>query len=241
MENDNSSYPDRKKEKNYFLEIGFLFALVVMFLLLDLMYLISDHDDFSVIAFEMQMPLEVGKVQDLMQMKLQQVQVSPPEGNTPPKISLVDEIASKVVANSEPTKENTNKPSKDSVDTKLPGSGVGSKGEADVEDPMPFSIIEDDPVYPGGLYGLHKFLLDNTKYPVRAKDAGILGTVVMSFIVEKDGSVTNVKVVRGLGGGCSEEAIRVISKMAKWTPGKQHDKVVRVVCQIQIIFGLKPI
>jgi protein TonB len=86
---------------------------------------------------------------------------------------------------------------------------------------------------------LVKFMSDNLKYPHLAKESGILGVVIVQFVIEKDGSVGDVKVVRGLGGGCNEEAIRVVSMMPKWTPGKQHSKAVRVVFQVPLKFNLR--
>ena len=83
-----------------------------------------------------------------------------------------------------------------------------------------------------------EYVAKNVKYPQEAKDKEIQGRVFVGFVVEKDGSVTNVKVTRGIGGGCDEEAVRVIKAMPKWTPGKQKGKPVRVNYQIPINFKL---
>ena len=101
-----------------------------------------------------------------------------------------------------------------------------------------FNIVEEMPKFPGGDEAMFKFIAENVKYPEKAKDEGISGRVFISFVIEKDGSVSNVKVLRGIGGGCDEEAARVISSMPKWKPGKQKGEFVRVSYQIPIMFKL---
>lgn len=238
MANKDSYYSRSKYRKKYDLHIGFLFSIFVMFLLLGVMYYMSPHDQYFSTAMEMQIPVEMGKIEDMMQAQVPQS--SPPEDFSQPSISMVDEIASKVMDKSAASIDTTTKPNKDTLDNKLTGGGgAKTKAEADVEEPLPFSFVEEKPEYHGGMEALAKFLGDNLKYPHIAKESGILGTVVVQFVVEKDGSVGDVKVIRGLGGGCNEEAIRVISMMPKWTPGKQHSRAVKVSCQIPLIFKLK--
>ena len=101
-----------------------------------------------------------------------------------------------------------------------------------------YQVVEQMPQYPGGEQALMKYAADNIKYPQEAKDKNISGRVFVSFVIEKDGSVSNVKVVRGIGGGCDEEAVRVIKGMPKWKPGMQKGKPVRVSYQIPIFFKL---
>ena len=101
-----------------------------------------------------------------------------------------------------------------------------------------YQIAEEMPEFPGGVEALMDFVGKNVKYPEEAKEKEISGRVFVSFVIEKDGSVSNVKVLRGIGGGCDEEAIRVIKAMPKWTPGKQKGKPVRVNYQIPINFKL---
>jgi len=102
-----------------------------------------------------------------------------------------------------------------------------------------FIIVEQTPEYPGGDEARLNFLRNNIKYPQMAREAGIQGTVFVGFVVEKDGSVTQVKVLRGIGGGCDEEAIRVTKLMPKWKPGKQRGKEVRVSYNMPIKFTLQ--
>lgn len=110
--------------------------------------------------------------------------------------------------------------------------------EEDMEEEPVFVIVESMPMFPGGDEARLKFLNENVKYPTMANEAGIQGRVYVEFVVEKDGSVTNVRVVRGIGGGCDEEAIRVVKNMPKWIPGKQRSVPVRVRFNMPIKFIL---
>lgn len=101
-----------------------------------------------------------------------------------------------------------------------------------------FTVVEDMPTFPGGEEARMKYLMENIKYPEEARTKGIQGTVYVTFVVEKDGSISNVKVLRGIGGGCDEEAIRVVSKMPNWKPGKQRGKAVRVQFNMPFKFNL---
>ncbi len=101
-----------------------------------------------------------------------------------------------------------------------------------------FVIIADMPSFPGGVNALMQYLSKNTVYPKNAKEAGITGTVYITFVIEKDGSVSSIAALREVGGGCTEEAIRVVSGMPRWEPGKQRGKPVRVSMNLPISFKL---
>ena len=94
------------------------------------------------------------------------------------------------------------------------------------------------PQYTGGEEAMMKYVAENINYPQEAKDKEIAGRVFVSFVVEKDGSVDEVKVMRGIGGGCDEEVVRVMKGMPKWKPGIQKGKPVRVSYMMPIYFKL---
>ncbi|RZJ65224.1 MAG: energy transducer TonB [Flavobacterium sp.] len=110
------------------------------------------------------------------------------------------------------------------------GKGGGGTGEGKGEDNTVYNTggIEKFPEFPGGMAAWSKFIQKNLRYPYMAQDAGIQGKVYISFVVEKDGSITDVSVMRGIGGGCDEEAMRVIKKSPKWSAGEQNNTKVRV-------------
>jgi len=101
-----------------------------------------------------------------------------------------------------------------------------------------FTVVEQMPDYPGGMKDLMSYLSSNIHYPEQAKKDSIAGRVFINFIIKKDGSVSNVKVLRGIGSGCDEEAVRVVSSMPKWKPGIQNGEAVRVSYNIPIKFAL---
>jgi protein TonB len=101
-----------------------------------------------------------------------------------------------------------------------------------------FQMVEEMPLFPGGEQKMSEFITSNINYPEVAREAGVQGRVYVRFVVEQDGSISNVKVMRGIGSGCDEEAMRVIKSMPKWKPGKQHGKTVRVSHQIPVNFSL---
>ena len=110
--------------------------------------------------------------------------------------------------------------------------------EEDSEEDQIFSVVEDDPEFPGGMDSLLAFLQRNIVYPELARENGIEGKVYVTFVVETDGSISNVRVLRDIGGGCGLEAVRVVKLMPKWKPGKQAGKTVRVQYNLPIYFVL---
>ncbi|MGE5424519.1 MAG: energy transducer TonB [Syntrophothermus sp.] len=102
-----------------------------------------------------------------------------------------------------------------------------------------FTVVEEQPGYPGGDEARMKYLQENTKYPEEAKELGVQGKVFVTFVVEVDGSITDVRVLRGIGAGCDEEAVRVVKSMPRWIPGKQRGVPVRVQFNLPIKFTLQ--
>ena len=108
------------------------------------------------------------------------------------------------------------------------------------EDEVVFVFVESMPEFPGGQQALFKYLSENVKYPVIAQENGIQGRVICQFVVNKDGSIVDVEVVRSGGDpSLDKEAIRVIKSMPKWKPGKQRGKAVRVKYTVPVNFKLQ--
>ena len=109
--------------------------------------------------------------------------------------------------------------------------------EEEVADEI-FVIVEKMPTYPGGVQAFYKYVKKKMKYPSQARRMGIEGKVFVQFVVGKDGVISEVKVIRGVGAGCDEEAIRVIKNSPRWSPGKQRGKAVKVRMVLPITFKL---
>ena len=102
-----------------------------------------------------------------------------------------------------------------------------------------FDVVEEMPHFPGGPAALQAFLSSNTKYPVVAQENGVQGRVIVSFVVERDGSITDVKVVRSVDPSLDREATRVVKSMPRWSPGKQNGSAVRVKYTVPVVFRLQ--
>lgn len=100
-----------------------------------------------------------------------------------------------------------------------------------------FTTVEQMPEFPGGQEKLNKFLLQ-IKYPRAARKKGVSGKVYVTFVVNSDGKINNVKILRGLGYGLDEEVLRVVNKMPDWIPGKQNGKEVNVQFNLPVNFNL---
>ena len=114
------------------------------------------------------------------------------------------------------------------------------KEESVVEEAIPFQLVEEKPSFMGG--DPNKFtewISQHLNYPDIAKENGVSGTVILLFTVEKDGSVTNVKVIKGVDSSIDKEAVRVVQSSPKWTPGKQRDRAVRVTYTFPVKFQLR--
>ena len=102
-----------------------------------------------------------------------------------------------------------------------------------------YDTVEKMPSFPGGEIMMYDFLARNVLYPQRAREDGYSGTVYVRFVVEPDGTITNIEIAKGVGGGCSEEAMRVVKMMPNWIPGEAFGKKVRVSYTLPINFRLQ--
>ena len=215
--------PDANLEKKRagFIFVGLVFSLAVVLLAFEY----TTYDKTS---------SELGNLNlDLIEEEIVPIaQVVPPPPPPPPKpttvIEIVDdeeEIEEELVVEDLEVDENT--------DVEI------VEMEETVEEEEVFTIVEKMPTFPGGEAELFKWLGKNIQYPTMAQDAGIQGVVFVTFVVEKDGSVTGVRVLRGIGGGCDEEAIRRVKQMPRWEPGEQRGKPVKVQYNLPVRFTLR--
>lgn len=120
------------------------------------------------------------------------------------------------------------------------------KAKDDIKAPEPpkheenkiFTVVEQMPMYPGGDAALMQYLSSNIHYPAVAAENGVQGRVVVGFVVERDGSITDVNVMRSVDPSLDREAVRVVKNMPRWTPGKQNGSAVRVKYQVPVAFRL---
>lgn len=143
----------------------------------------------------------------------------------------------KVASQAKPELNNKQESTTQPIEQSQTNSNEQTKSTIDDNDEV-FTVVEEDPEFPGGMEAMYKFIADNLSYPSLAKDNNITGRVFVSFVVEKDGSISNVKTMRDIGGGCGAEACRIIRSMPNWIPGKQRGKIVRVQYTLPVNFNL---
>ena len=169
---------------------------------------------------------------------------TPPPPADAPQVAEILDIVDNETEIEEATIETTE-------DTNIAVSGPSSphSGPVMVGPPAPtmeesdegevFDVVEEDPSFPGGANALQTWLQKNLKYPSQAQDNGIQGRVLVSFIVNKDGAIVEPRVIRSVDPSLDKEAIRVVSSMPRWKPGKQRGKAVRVKFSLPVTFRLQ--
>ena len=165
-------------------------------------------------------------------------QEQPKQAPPPPEAPKVEEVL-EIMDNDSDVEESTIQASDDTqaaVEVKYTPVEVE---EEDVEEQQIFQVVEEMPEFPGGMSECMKFLGKNIKYPTISQENGVQGRVIVQFVVNRDGSIVDPVVVRGVDPYLDKEALRVISSMPKWKPGKQRGKAVRVKYTVPVTFRLQ--
>jgi protein TonB len=110
---------------------------------------------------------------------------------------------------------------------------------ADPDEGKIFTIVEEQPTFPGGEEKLIEYIQKNTKYPAVARENGVQGKVFVNFVVDADGSIVDAKIIRSIGAGCDEEALRVVKSMPKWKAGRQNGRSVKCYFNLPVNFTLR--
>ena len=220
---------DLEGKKFIFREIGLIIALLVAFFAFSLKTPIKKISEFEGIDLSL-------ITEEIIPVTLQEskpLPLPPPQQAT--KISIVEndvEVENNIELNVEASQETV-------IEEYIPYVPLEEEEEEVIEEEPVFVIVESMPSFPGGARELMKYLNKNLRYPALAKETGIQGKVFITFVVEKDGSVTDVSVLRGIGGGCDKEAIRVVESMPNWIPGRQRNVLVRVRFNLPVKFRLQ--
>ena len=165
-------------------------------------------------------------------------QEPPKQAPPPPEAPKMEEII-EIVEDDADVEESTIEASDDitaAVEVKYTAVEVE---EEEVEEQQIFQVVEEMPEFPGGMGECMKFLGKNIKYPQISQENGVQGRVIVQFVVNQDGSIVDPQVVRGVDPYLDKEALRVISMMPKWKPGKQRGKAVRVKFTVPVMFRLQ--
>tara|TARA_B100000242_G_C43042894_1_gene486650 strand:+ start:1806 stop:2459 length:654 start_codon:yes stop_codon:yes gene_type:complete len=207
---------DLEKKRSLYLQIGFIIALL-------LVYAAFEYKNYDKSSYNLG-DLNLDDLEEEIIPITKQEQKPPPPPPPPPEI--IEIVEDEVEIEEELEIEDTESDEDEIIEIE------------EEDDDEFFMVVENMPEFPGGDLGLMKYIQKNVKYPPIAKEYNITGKVYVQFIVDKSGTVTNVKVVRGVDKNLDAEAVRVVKSLPKYKPGKQRGKPVRVMFTIPINFTL---
>ncbi len=216
---------DLEKKKSIFFEIGLIVALLIVFAAFEY----KSYDKQTI-------DLSSRVVEDIQEelIPITEQKVKPPPPPPPKQVTQI-----KIVEDDVEVDEDIDIDVEADDETIFEEYIPPEEDEEEVVEAEIFTVDESMPEFPGGMGELMKYLAVNIKYPPLAKESGIQGRVFINFVVEPTGAISNVKVLRGIGGGCDEEAVRVVESMPKWKAGMQRGKAVRVSYNLPVKFTLQ--
>ena len=228
MEVKKSQKADLEGKKGVFFEVGLTLALAILLLAFEWKSSSEEVSQFQTVAEEQ---IE----EEIIPITQQMLKPPPPPPPAPKLTDLIDIVEDDTQIDEELEIQDVDDTS-ENTDVPIDASDFGPYGDEDTGDTEVFVVVEDMPSFPGG--NVQKWIAKNVKYPVLAMENGIQGKVFIQFVIERDGSITDVKVLRGVDASLDKEAVRVVKAMPKWKPGKQRGKPVRVSYTLPINFQL---
>jgi protein TonB len=207
---------------------------------------VSNIDDSSVLTDLLEVDEEVQEKDDIVEA------TEPPP---PPLKSTIQFVEPEIVSAEEIKDDETLKSQDELLDSRIQISTLTVEGtnedtgidvadltqhleKAEEEPDKIFTVVEQQPEFPGGYTAMMKYLKDNINYPTIAQENGIKGRVTLQFVVDKEGIISQVKVIKGVDPSLDKEAVRVVKSMPKWIPGKQNGKPVNVWFTLPVVFQL---
>lgn len=228
MEVKKSPKADLENKRNVFLLLGLVVALG--FILAAFEYKASPKKTESLGQVQMQ------EIEEEIIPITREQQVQPPPPPPPAVVEVLNIVDDEVEIEDELQIEDTEVTEDMIIDV---APVVQTKEEVEEEDTQVFFIVEEMPEFPGGEAALRQFIAQSVKYPVIAQENGIQGRVYVTFVVDADGGISDPRVARGVDPSLDKEALRVVSMLPKWKPGKQRGKPVRVSYTVPINFQLQ--
>ena len=228
MEIKKSPKADLENKKMMAVLIGLVMALGIMYIAFE-----WSQNEITVYEEALQGPVEIDE--EMVEVTFRE-ETPPPPPPPQPETVLSDIID---IQDNEAEVETTDFNSEDDADARVEIQAPIAPPEEEEEEQVIHIRVEKMPEFPGGQEALNRFLVRNIKYPLLAQENGIQGRVVCQFVVNSDGSIVDISVVRGVEESLDKEAIRVIQSMPKWTPGRQGGKSVRVKYTLPIRFKLQ--
>ncbi|MBP3253135.1 MAG: TonB family protein [Bacteroidales bacterium] len=221
---------DLENKKGLFLELGLIVALAIVIYAFE--FKTYDKQEETVVMTE-----AVSQVEEMV-IQTQQDEPEPPKQEIELSVTEFKIVDDDVELTNELDIEALTAEGNGEINIPAPEIAKVEDVEDEAEKVI-FTVVEQQASFPGGTAELTKYLAQNIKYPQQARETGTSGKVYLTFVVEKDGSITDIKILRDIGAGCGEEAIRVVKAMPKWTPAKQRGKAVRQQFNLPVTFTLR--
>jgi len=229
MELKKSPKADLENKRNVFFMLGLVLALGATLLAFEWTSKATKADSLGSIQSQ--------EVEEEIIPITREQEVKPPPPPPPPKvIEVLNIVDDDVKIEDELEIEDTEADDATFVDV---APVIQAQEEEEEEEAEVFFIVEDMPEFPGGELALRKYIANAIKYPVIAQENGIQGKVYVTFVVDKDGSISDARIARGVDPSLDKEALRVVGTLPKWKPGKQRGKPVRVSYTVPINFVLQ--
>ncbi|MBS7364164.1 MAG: TonB family protein [Paludibacteraceae bacterium] len=209
------------------------FLLMGLVVALGFLFIFFEWTTTDVKKIETQDAQAIFEEEEMMEVTVQKDVPPPPAAVAPPPV-VAPEI--KVVENTVETKDIEIKSSEETGEA-VEAAPIDN-GPEEVEEEEIFMRVEKAPAFPGGQKAMMEYLMKNIKYPAACQEAGIQGRVIVSFVVNKDGTIQNVEVIRGVHEKLDAEAVRVVKSMPAWSPGEQQGRKVRSKFQLPVFFRL---
>ncbi|HPR30774.1 MAG TPA: energy transducer TonB [Prolixibacteraceae bacterium] len=228
MEPKKTPKADLENKRNVFVQLGLVISLGIVLMAFNLNDTVKSVDTLG--------DLNAGVIEDEVIPVTRQEEIKPPPPPPPPKVIEVLTIVDDEVELDEEFEFESTEANDATIIDAVPviEEDAGDEAEQEV-----FVIVEDMPEFPGGDLALRKWIADHIKYPVIAAENGIQGKVYVQFVVDRDGSISNARVARGVDPSLDQEALRVVNNLPKWKPGMQRGKPVRVSFTVPINFQLQ--
>ncbi len=228
MELKKSPKADLESKKNVYFLVGLVISLGIMLLAFEWKSRPSKTDSLGT--------LNAVSVEEEIIPVTREQEIKPPPPPPPKVVEVLNIVDDNVKINDDLKIEDSEADDKTLINV---APVVTAKAEEEKEETEVFFIVEDMPEFPGGEMALRTFIANAIKYPVIAQENGIQGKVYVTFVVSKDGTVTNATIARGVDPSLDKEALRVVMSLPKWKPGKQRGKPVNVSYTVPINFVLQ--
>lgn len=216
---------DLENKRNIFVQLGLVISLGIVLTAFNINDKVKSASSLGDLVEQ--------EIEDEVIPITRQEEVKPPPPPPPPKVVEVLTIIDDDVELEEEFEFESTEADDETIIDAVPVIEEDQGDESEV-----FVIVEDMPEFPGGELALRKWLSSNIKYPTIAAENGIQGKVYVTFVVDKDGSISNATIVRGVDPSLDQEALRVVNQLPRWKPGMQRGKPVRVSYTVPINFQL---